>query len=163
MGFTTDMMVVKVLYSMGSALTVTKRLWEIIKMMLLMLIIISWTGVVIETLTVAQPIKKFPTFMEPENSLSFCVHKRLPLDPSLDQMNPVHTFTFHLLKINLNVIVASMPSSLKRSLPFRCSDQNYVCIFHILHAFYFCKYLWSINGKYSSSESSYVHTVQLMI
>jgi hypothetical protein len=62
------------------------------------------------------------------------VYKNLPLVPSLIQMNPAHTFTPHFTKIHFNIIFPSTPKSSAWSLPFRFSDQNFVCIFRPSHA-----------------------------
>ena len=39
--------------------------------------------------------------------------------PILSQLDPVHTATFHCLKININIVLSSTPGSPKWSLSFR--------------------------------------------
>ena len=46
-------------------------------------------------------------------------HKRPPPVSILGQPNPVHTPTFHYLKINLNIILPSTPRSPKWSFPLK--------------------------------------------
>jgi hypothetical protein len=62
------------------------------------------------------------------------LHKSPPLSPNLSQMNPVHTFPPCFRNIHLNVISPSTPLSYEWSLPFRFSDQNFVCISHLSRA-----------------------------
>jgi hypothetical protein len=58
-----------------------KRLW-----------LTPWRRFLLEKLTVAQPVRKFPTFfMEPERSLP--CSQEPPLGPIPRQMSPVNTFT----------------------------------------------------------------------
>jgi len=54
--------------------------------------------------------------MEPACSLP---HLQVPAPPvhNLSPLNPVHTYTSHLMKIRLNIILPSTPGSPKRSLP----------------------------------------------
>jgi hypothetical protein len=52
---------------------------------------------ILEKPPVAQLLKKFPTFMQPEGSLR--VHQRPPLVPILSQINPVHTTPSYLSSI----------------------------------------------------------------
>jgi hypothetical protein len=58
--------------------------------------------------------------MEPEGSLS--VHKNPALDPILSQLKPIHIFTSYFLKIHINIILPSTPTSPKYSFPLRFQD-----------------------------------------
>jgi hypothetical protein len=65
------------------------------------------------------------------------VYKGQPGVPILCQMNPVNTQTPYFLKIHVNITLPSTTRSPKLSLPFRLSNQNFVCISSprfVLHA-----------------------------
>jgi len=62
------------------------------------------------------------------------VYKGLPWVSILIQMHPVHTCTPYFPNIHSNIILPSTLRSLKWSLPFRFSNQNFVCISHLFHA-----------------------------
>jgi hypothetical protein len=68
-----------------------------------------------ETLAVAQLVRKFHAFMKPAFSLTCCMN---PLfDLILSQVNPVHILTPYFFKISLGIILPSAPMSLKWCLP----------------------------------------------
>jgi len=46
----------------------------------------------------------------------------------LSQLNPINTIAPHFFKMHFNVIFPSTASYVKWFLPFRFSDQNFVCI-----------------------------------
>ena len=65
------------------------------------------------------------------------IQKYLPCVPNLNQFDPVHTPTYHFLKIHLNIILPSMPGSTKWSLSLMFPHQNPVYASppsHVLHA-----------------------------
>jgi len=67
-------------------------------------------------------------------NVCYSVHMRLPMDPILSQINSVHNLASSFLKFHLNIIFTATPTSPKWSLPFRFSNQNYICISHLSHA-----------------------------
>ena len=58
----------------------------------------------------------------------YCIHNCLPPVRILSQLDLVHTPTSHFLKIHLNVILPSMPGSLKWSLSLKFPHPNTVCL-----------------------------------
>jgi len=62
------------------------------------------------------------------------VHNSPPMDPILSNMNPVHNFQLYFPKVPSNITFPSMCRCSKWSLPFRFSQQNFVCISHLAHA-----------------------------
>jgi len=55
------------------------------------------------------------------------------LDPILKQTNPVHTFT-HIFQIHFNIIIVSVPTSPKLSLPFERVDWLLSVVNYSLHS-----------------------------
>jgi len=55
-------------------------------------------------------------------NVNYNAHKNLLLDPILNQMNLLHTLAPYFFKVHFNIILPSMPRSLKWSVPFRFSD-----------------------------------------
>jgi len=60
-----------------------------------------WSRVLLETLTVAQVVKKLPAFMEPKGSLS-CSQKPA-LVPIPSHMNPIHVMKPCKVKIKFSL------------------------------------------------------------
>jgi len=65
----------------------------------------------------------------------YCAHKNLPMVPILRQKNPVHIFPSYFPKIHSNIFPSTLRSS-DLCLPFRFSNQNFICTSHISHACY---------------------------
>jgi hypothetical protein len=66
----------------------------------------------------------------------YLVHKGPPLVPILSQMHPILTFPPCFPKINSYIIPPATLRSSKWFLPFRFSDQNFVCTSHLSSACY---------------------------
>ena len=74
------------------------------------------------------------------------IHKSPPPVPILNQLDPVHTPTSHLMKIQLNIILSFTPGFSKWSLSFRFPHQNPVYAFPLPHTFYTPR-PWLLNNK----------------
>jgi hypothetical protein len=77
----------------------------------------SW--ILLQELITTHLIKKFPAFHETSRFLA--VPKNLPLDPILNQMNPVNTLTYQVFKLH-SIIIYYPPESILCSFkwcPFR--------------------------------------------
>jgi len=94
-----------------------------------------YSTVLNEKLTTTQLVKKFPTFYETRR-FRYHSHKCPSPVPILSQLDPVHTPTSHFLKIHLNIILPSMPGSLKWSLSLRFPHQNPVYASPLPHMCY---------------------------
>ena len=86
------------------------------------------------------------------------IHNCPPPVPILNQLNPVHTPTYHLLKIHLNIILPSTPGSSMWSLPLRFPHQNPVYPSPLPHTRYmpclsnFFSTLWSEQYLVSNTD-----------
>jgi len=69
------------------------------------------------------------------------IHKCPPTVPILSQLDPVHTPISHCLKIQLNIILPSMPGSPKWSLTPRFPNQNPVSTSPLPHTRYITAHL----------------------
>jgi hypothetical protein len=108
-----------------------------------------WNRDILEKLSVAQLVKKFPHRSWKPNA-HYRVQNSLTPVPNLSQINPVHSFPPYFHKIYSNIILPFTLRSSEWSLPFTISDQDFVRISHspyVLHAspisqFYHLNNIW---------------------
>jgi len=63
------------------------------------------------------------------NQTAYCHFQNgQPLDPTTSQFNPLHVFKHYFFKLDFNITLLSYP------LDSFFSDQNYIRIYHLLHA-----------------------------
>jgi hypothetical protein len=70
-----------------------------------------------KTLIVAKLVSEITTF-HGTPKIRYSAHSIPPLVPILSQLNPVHTLTSYLFKVQFNSILLFMSRSRKLSLPF---------------------------------------------
>jgi hypothetical protein len=84
---------------------------------------------------VAELVKKFSAFYGTQSFFTIFT-RACHWSLSWGRMNSVHTLPPYFLIIHLNIILLSMSSSSKWSLPLRFSDHNFVHISHLPHVHY---------------------------
>jgi hypothetical protein len=65
-----------------------------------------------------------------KSKTNFPVHKFLLLDHTRSQLNPFYTFTFHNLKVHINIILLPMPRS-RNGLFFSRLPFQFLCTWHL--------------------------------
>jgi hypothetical protein len=86
----------------------------------------SWSRVLLYMLIVAQLVKNSSPFMEPEGLLPCSQQPATGPYPEPDASSP--QLRPYFPKIHSNIILSPMLRSSENCLPFRFSDQNFVCI-----------------------------------
>jgi hypothetical protein len=64
-------------------------------------------------------------------NIHYRLHNRTPVDSNLSQMNPVHILIPYFNNVYFNIIIPSMLTYPKSSLPFWFSVKNFVCSNHL--------------------------------
>jgi hypothetical protein len=70
----------------------------------------QWSRILLEKLTGSQLVKKFPTFYGIKRYITAFTRAATCPGP---EPNPVHATSFHILKIQFNIILPSTPGSSK--------------------------------------------------
>jgi hypothetical protein len=113
--------------------------------------------VLLEKLTGLQLVKKFPLFYGTRRFLTAFTSV-----PILSQLDPVHTPTFHFLKIHFNIILSSTPRSPQRTLSLRFPHQNPVYASLLPHTRYMPSSIHS-SRFYHPKNIGWVQNIKLFI
>ena len=125
-------------------------------------ILTAWSTVLIKKPTTFHLVKKFPAFYGNWRFVTAFTSAPPPV-LILSQLDPVHTPTFHFLKIHLNVILPSALGPPKWSLSFRFPHQNPVYTSPVTHSCHMPQPSHSSWFYHSNNVGSAVQIVKFLI